>query len=61
MTFYVVYDEVLVQTKNFVYLESIISDIARLDSELTFQTGKASAICGSCGKGCMTAIMCPYG
>ena len=39
-----VYDEALVQTKNFVYLESTITDNARLDSELTL--GKASAAYG---------------
>jgi len=33
----------LVQTKNFVYLGSTISDSARIDSEITFRMGKASA------------------
>lgn len=41
-----VHDEALVQTKNFVYLGSSISDNARLDSELTSRMGKASASYG---------------
>ena len=36
-------DETLVQTKNFVYLGSTITDNARIDDEITFRMGKASA------------------
>ena len=41
-----VHDEALVQTKNFVYLGSTITDNARLDSELTFRMRKESAAYG---------------
>jgi len=35
-----------VQTKNFIYLGSTISDDARLDGELIFRTGKTIAVYG---------------
>ena len=41
-----VHDEALVQTKNFVYMESTITHNARLDSKVTFRMGKVGATYG---------------
>ena len=56
-----VHDEALVQTKNFVYLGSTITDNVRLDSELTFRLGKASAAYGKLRERLLETVMCPYG
>jgi len=56
-----VYNEALVQTKNFIYRGSTISDDARLDGELIFRMGKASAAYGKLrGRDCGTTTMCPF-
>jgi len=57
----IVYNEALVQTKNFIYLGSTISHDARLDGELILRMGKASAAYGKQReRDCGTTTMCPF-
>jgi len=55
-----VYNEALVQTKYFIYLGSTISDDARLDGELIFRMGKASAAYGKLRERLWATTMCPF-